>query len=334
MGTEPPKPARATLLLAFATIYILWGSTYLAMRLAIDTLPPFLMAGTRFIVAGATLYFFSSRAGTLRPTIRQWRNAAIAALALFVVGNGGVAWAQQHVPTGSSALIVATLPVWLLLLDWSWGGRKRPRSVEVLGLGLGLAGVAVLSAPGGINPTGAAVLLIAAIAWGIGSLFSRYADRPESPVRTSAMQMLVGGAIMIGVSLAFGEGRRLDFTTISVQSCVALAYLIAVALVALPAYNWLLTITSPALVGTYAFVNPVVAVVLGWAAVAFGWVAGDETPTVRTGIAGVLVVFGVMLLVWPRSANVDKSQKSPLGIQPATIGEKGDERQDGRMSAD
>lgn len=300
METEPPKSARAKLVLAFAAIYVLWGSTYLAMRLAIDTIPPFLMAGTRFLIAGTILYLFSARTGAPRPTIRQWRNATVAAIGLFVIGNGGVAWAQQHVPTGASALVVATLPAWLLLIDWGYGGRKRPRSVEMLGLGLGLSGVAVLSAPGGINPTGAIVLLVAAIGWAVGSLFTRYADFPESPAHTSAMQMLVGGAIMLGLGLAFGEGARFNFATVSALSCVALAYLIAVALVALPAYNWLLTVTSPALVGTYAFVNPVVAVVLGWA-------VADETLTERTGIAAALVVFGVMLLVWPRKKSADAS---------------------------
>src|SRR5262245_46303634 len=164
MGNEPPTHSKTKLLLAFAAIYILWGSTYLAMRLAIDTIPPFLMAGTRFLSAGSILYLFSERSGAARPTLRQWRNAAIASVALFVLGNGGVAWAPQVVPTGASALVIATLPAWLLLLDWGYGGRKSPRVVEMLGIGLGLAGIATLTAPGGINTLGAEVLLVAAVA--------------------------------------------------------------------------------------------------------------------------------------------------------------------------
>ena len=295
MGNEVPTPSRTKLLLAFGAIYILWGSTYLAIRIAIETIPPFLMAGFRFLVAGAVLYAFGSRRGAPRPTPRHWRNAAIASVPLFVLGNGGVTWAEQTVPTGAASLVIATLPAWLLLLDWGYGGRKGPRAVEVFGIGLGLVGVAMLSAPGGINPLGAIALLVSAVAWAVGSLFNRYADLPASPVRTAAMQMLVGGAIMVAVGVILGEAGRFDPGAVSVRSTAALAYLIAVAFVALPAYNWLLTATSPALVGTYAFVNPVVAVLLGWA-------LADEVLGARTGAAAVLVVLGVMLLVWPRKA--------------------------------
>jgi drug/metabolite transporter (DMT)-like permease len=293
MGTGTTGAPRAKLLLAFAAIYVLWGSTYLAIRLAIDTLPPFLMAGTRFLAAGAVLYSLGSRAGTPRPTRRHWRNAAVGSVPLFVLGNGGVTWAEQAVPSGAAALVVATLPVWLLLLDWGYGGRPGPRAAELAGIGLGVAGVGLLTAPGGIDPAGAAVLLLAAIAWAVGSLFNRYADLPASPARTAGMQMLIGGAVMVPLGLLLGEGGRVDPAAVTGWSVVAWAYLTAVAVVALPAYNWLLTATSPALVGTYAFVNPVVAVALGWA------VAG-ESPGGRTAAAAALVVLGVMLLVLSR----------------------------------
>jgi drug/metabolite transporter (DMT)-like permease len=294
MGIESPAPSRLKLLLAFAAIYVLWGSTYLAIRLAIDTLPPFLMAGARFLAAGAVLYALGVPSGLPRPTARHWRNAAIGAIPLFVLGNGGVTWAEQAVPSGAAALVIATLPAWLLLLDWAYGGRMGPRLVEVLGVGLGVAGVAVLSAPGGIDAVGAAVLLGAAVAWAVGSLFNRYAGLHASPALTAVMQMLVGGVMMVALGLVLGEGGRFDPGAVSWRSVAALAYLVAVAAVALPAYNWLLSVTSPALVGTYAFVNPVVAVLLGWA------VAG-EAVTGRTGPAAALVVVGVMLLVWPRA---------------------------------
>jgi drug/metabolite transporter (DMT)-like permease len=212
---------------------------------------------------------------------------------LFVCGNGGVTWAQLTIPTGAAALVIATLPGWLLVLDWGYGGRARPRAVEAAGLALGLAGVGTLSAPGGIHPVGIAVLAGAAATWAVGSLVNRYADLPPSPVRTAGMQMLVGGAIMVGVGLALGEAGRFDPGAVSAVSAGAVVYLIAVAVVALPAYNWLLAVTSPAAVGTYAFVNPVVAVLLGWA-------AAGEPMTDRTAAAAVLVVLGVMLLVWPR----------------------------------
>ncbi len=297
MGSEPTAPSRAKLILAFAAIYVLWGSTYLTIRLAVETIPPFLMAGCRFLAAGAVLYAIAARTGAPRPTRRQWRNAVVGAIPLFVLGNGGVTWAEQAVPSGAAALVIATLPAWLLLLDWGYGGRGGPRLVEVAGIGLGLAGVASLSAPGGIDPLGVAVLLGAAVAWAVGSLFNRYADLPASPVRTAAMQMLAGGVVMVALGLALGEGGRFDPAAVSAWSAGSVAYLVAVAVVALPAYNWLLAVTSPALVGTYAFVNPVVAVLLGWA------VAG-EAVTERTGPAAALVVFGVMLLVWPRKKAV------------------------------
>jgi drug/metabolite transporter (DMT)-like permease len=293
METESSEVPRTKLLLAFAAIYLLWGSTYLAIRLAIDTIPPFLMAGSRFLLAGAVLYAFSARSGAPKPPPRHWRNAAIASVPLLVLGNGGVTWAERAVPSGAAALVIATLPAWLLILDWVYGGRKGPRLRELTGIGLGMAGVAVLSAPGGIDPIGAGILMIAAVSWAVGSLFNRYADLPASPVRTAGMQMLVGGAIMVALGAAFGECGRFDSAAISGESAWAWGYLAAVAIVALPAYNWLLTATSPAMVGTYAFVNPLVAVLLGWAVV-------GEAMNGRTGAAATLVVLGVMLLVWPR----------------------------------
>ncbi len=306
MGTEPPGPTRGKLVLAFAAIYVLWGSTYLAIRLAVETLPPFLMAGSRFLAAGTALYAFGVRTGTPAPSPRHWRNAAVGSVPLFVLGNGGVTWAEQAVPSGAAALVVATLPAWLLLLDWAYGGRTGPRAVELAGIGLGIAGVALLSAPGGIDPVGAGALLLAALAWAVGSLFNRYADLPASPARTAGMQMLVGGAIMAALGLALGEGGRLDPAAVSGRSAAAWAYLAAVAVVALPAYNWLLTATSPALVGTYAFVNPVVAVVLGWA------VAGEPLGG-RTGAAAALVVLGVMLLVLSRGRSHGRPGERPGG---------------------
>ncbi len=287
------EPSRVKLVLAFAVIYVLWGSTYLAIKLAVDTLPPFLMAGARFLVAGAGLYALSGGRAAVVPTARHWRNAAVAGVPLFVGGNGGVSWAQQAVPSGAAALIVATLPAWLLVLDWGYGGRGRPRLAELLGIGLGMSGVAVLSAPGGVNPVGAGVIVLASIAWAGGSLVNRYADLPASPVRTAGMEMLAGGAALVALGLAVGETGRVDPAAVAGRSAWAWVYLVAVALVALPSYTWLMTAASPALVGTYAFVNPVVAVALGWLAV-------GEPLAGRTAEATVLVVLGVMLLVWPK----------------------------------
>jgi drug/metabolite transporter (DMT)-like permease len=294
MGTKSTV-SRMKLLFAFGAIYILWGSTYLAIRLAIDSIPPFLMAGSRFLIAGPILYSFSSMQAASRPTFRQWRNAAGAAILLFVLGNGGVTWAEQTVPTGAAALVIATLPAWLLLMDWGWRKRSGPRLMEVAGIALGLGGVAVLTSPGGLNPLGGIALVVSAVAWAAGSLVNRYADLPASPVRMAGMQMMAGGVMMISIGVLIGEAGQFEPGAMSGLAVAAFVYLVAVALVALPAYNWLLAVTSPALVGTYAFVNPVVAVLLGWA------VVGEEV-TGRTGVAAVLVVVGVAVLVWPRKA--------------------------------
>jgi drug/metabolite transporter (DMT)-like permease len=306
MGIDQTRHSPVRLVLAFAAIYLIWGSTYLAIRIAVETLPPFLMAGVRFLVAGTTLYLVGVRHGTPRPTKRHWRNAAIAGIPLFVIGNGGVTWAEQSVPSGLAALVVATLPAWLLLLDWASGGRTGPRLVEVLGIGLGLTGVAVLAAPSGtdgISLIGIVVLVASAVAWAAGSLFSRHADLPASPVRTAGMQMLAGGACMVAVGLVAGEGNRLIVDSVSLASVVAFIYLVVAAVIVLPAYQWLLTVTSPALIGTYAFVNPVVAVFLGWA-------AAQEELNGRTGIAVALVVGGVALLTWPRRSTLRRSGRT------------------------
>lgn len=303
MTSSGSDVSRVRLLLAFGVIYVLWGSTYLAMRIAVVTLPPFTMAGVRFLIAGGALYLFSSRTEAARPTRKQWRNSFLASFPLFVVGNGGVAWAGQTVPSGLAALVVATLPAWLLLMDWGYGGRRGPRLVEVIGIALGLAGVFVLAAPGDaehIPLLEAAVLVISSIGWASGSLFTRYAEFPRSPIRTAGMQMLAGSVLMLLVGSLLGEWNHFAVAAVSWQSALALVYLVAVALVALPAYTWLLSVTSPALVGTYAFVNPVVAVLLGWFA--------HETVSERTGIAVVLVVTGVAILTLMRARVTSTSQ--------------------------
>jgi drug/metabolite transporter (DMT)-like permease len=254
------------------------------------------MAGVRFLWAGTALYLVGVHRRDVPPTARQWRNAVLSGLPLFVLGNGGVTWAVQFIPSGVAALVVATLPAWLLLFDWAYGGRGGPRLVEGVGIALGVGGVGVLFTPDAaaqLDPVGIAAVVVASIAWAVGSLFSRYADLPASPFRTSGMQMLAGGMVMVAVGLALGEGRRFDPNAVTWESVVAFVYLAAVAVVALPAYTWLLNVTSPALVGTYAFVNPIVAVLLGWA-------AADEKLTGRSGWAVALVIAGVALLTWPR----------------------------------
>lgn len=293
-------PSRLALGLAFAALYIVWGSTYLAIRFAIQTLPPFLMAGTRFLVAGSLLYAWHRARGIPKPTPRQWGGAAVAGGLMLFLGNGGLSWSEQYVPSGLASLIIATVPLWLVLLDWAERRGSRPSMREFLGIAIGLAGVALLIEPrtvtesdpsaGALYLVGVIVLLLASGAWAAGSLFSRRGVLPRQPLYATAMMMMCGGTLLLGFSVLLREPARLSVNSVSLESTLALSYLIVFgSLIAFSAYTWLLRVARPALVGTYAYVNPVVAVLLGW------WLA-DEPVTART-LAGMGVIVGSVILV-------------------------------------
>ncbi|MBX9626405.1 MAG: EamA family transporter, partial [Gemmataceae bacterium] len=231
MGVER-RAAGAGVAAGLAVIYLVWGSTYLGMQVAIETIPPFLMGGVRFLLGGAILLGWVWAAGVGRASARQWRNAAVAGVLLFLGGNGGVAWAfdVEKVPSGLAALTVATTPAWMVLLEWAWGGR-RPRLVVGLGIAVGLAGVAVLAGgggvAGGVSPAGAAALTIASLSWAVGSIFARRSDLPRSPAQTTAMEMLAGGAALAAVGWLAGEPARFIPANVTTVSGVAFAYLVA-----------------------------------------------------------------------------------------------------------
>jgi drug/metabolite transporter (DMT)-like permease len=290
-------PRRATLVAAFAAVYVIWGSTYLAIRFAIETLPPFLMAGVRFVIAGGILYVVARALGAGRPGRLHWRSAAIIGGLLLLGGNGGVVWAEQTVPSGLTALIVAIVPLWMVLLDWLRGTGSRPGLGVAAGLLLGFVGVGVLVGPGGlgggerIDPIGAGVVVLASLLWAIGSLFSRRAELPASQTLATGMEMFAGGVLLLVVAAGTGELRRFDPSAVSARSMWALAYLIVFgAIVAFSAYVWLLQKTTPARAATYAYVNPVVAVVLGWA-------LASEPLSPRILLAGAMIVAAVVLIV-------------------------------------
>ena len=286
---------RLRTILAFAAIYIIWGSTYLAIRFAIDTLPGFVMAGVRFVGAGTVLYALARRRGAPRPTHLHWRGAVIVGALMLLGGNGGVVWAEQRVPSGLAAVLIATVPLWVALLDWLWRGT-RPGGRVLAGLALGLAGIALLVGPGelagsrGVDLLGAGVLLFASLSWAIGSIYTRSAGLPPSPLLATAMEMLAGGVLLLVADLVTGQVAELDLGSVSLRSVLALAYLIAFgSLVAFTAYVWLLRVTTPARAATYAYVNPVVAVLLGWA------LAGEPL-TPRTLLAAGVIVGAVVLI--------------------------------------
>ena len=285
------KAPTAAVWTALGAIYLIWGATYLGMEIAIETLPPFLMASLRFLIAGAILFaIFRPRE---KPTRRQWLSAAVVGLFLLVGGNAMVAVAQQRIDTGVAALIVATIPLWFALFDFVLGRRIRPQAV--LGVVIGFVGIALLVRPGGdIDLFGAFICLLAPISWAIGSLYARNAPLPSSLLLGSGMEMLAGGALLAVIGFATGE--RVDFAEVSGRSWAALAFLVVFgSIVAYSSYVWLLTVAPTELVGTYAYVNPVIAVALG--AVFLG-----EAITAWVLLAGAAIVASVVLIVRAQSA--------------------------------
>ena len=295
--SAPAAPSRTALIVAFFLVYVVWGSTYLAIRYAIETLPPFLMASTRFLVAGGLLYAWSRMfAGAARPGRAQWNATAVVGALLLLGGNGLVVWSEQRVPSGVAALVVAVVPVFMVLIDWLRPGGARPTARVVTGLVLGLLGVAWLIGPdslvggGRVDLLGAAVLVLACLSWSLGSIYQRHAPMPASPALSTAMQMLAGGVALLVVGSALGEFGSTNVAAFSLRSLLGLAYLIVFgSIVAFSAYVWLLKSSSPARVATYAYVNPVVAVFLGWA-------LASEPLTPRMLGAAVVIVSGVALI--------------------------------------
>ena len=292
MTERPAAAPRGRLLLAFAAIYLVWGSTYLAIRFAIETIPPFLVAGARHVAAGALLYAWARGRGATAPTRAQWLTAAGLGGLMLLGGNGAVTWSEQRVPSGLAAVIVATVPLWIVLLE-----GKRPSRRVALGIVLGLAGIGLLVGPGEIagagriDPLGALVLVGGSLSWAIGSLRGRAAGLPASPQVSTAAQMLTGGSLLLVLGLAAGELPRLLASEVSPRSLLALAYLVVFgSLIGFSAYVWLMRVATPARVATYAYVNPVVAVALGAA-------FGGEPLTFRTLLAAAIIVLAVVAIV-------------------------------------
>jgi len=279
---------------ALATIYLVWGSTYLAIRVTDRTMPPLLMSSVRFLIAGAALYAFASR-GRARPTLTEWRAAAIVGAALLMVGNGGVAWVETRLESGLAALIVAVIPLWFAVMDRVFFGR-RLSAPAIVGLVVGFGGVALLVHPGGgAHVLPMLALLVTTAAWAGGSLYARGAALPESPLLSASMQMLAASAFLAVAGLAKGEARAIHADTFSTKPVIAFVYLVLVgSLLAFSAYAWLLKNVRVSVVSTYAFVNPVIAVALGT-------VFLNETIGWSTIAAGAAIVVAVVLIVTARA---------------------------------
>lgn len=320
METRTQKPASSGAIWAgMITVYIVWGSTYLAIMFAVDTIPPFLMAGVRWLIAGAILLIWRRLAGDPLPKAIHWRSAAVIGLLLVVGGNGLVSWAEQAVPSSITALMVASVPLWIMLIEilrgLVWKKETRPSWIAVVGILIGFGGIVLLVGPwevrgdlGGVDLIGAGALILASIFWASGSVYSRTATLPNSPLMGTAMESLAGGAALILVASLTGEWGRLDLSAISGRSLLGLGYLIVFgSLVGFASYTWLLRAAPVTLVATYAYVNPVVAVFLGA-------LLADEAITARVVIAALIILGSVVLITRTPSA---RRRIKPARRQPA-----------------
>lgn len=295
--------------LAFLPVYIIWGSTYLAIRFVVETIPPFFMAGTRFIIAGLILYFLTWMRGAPAPTSMHWRDAFVIGGLLLLGGNGAVVWAEQWVPSGLTSLLIATTALWMVLLN-SLRYRKKPSIGGTVGLLLGFAGVALLV--GGIENNGsnsmmipaAVTVMLGAFLWACGSLYSRSAKTSSSQLQPAAMQMIAGGILLLSASLITSDWTRIIMDQISLPSLLSWLYLIIFgSIVAFSSYIWLLKHTDISRVSTHAYINPLVAVILGWA-------LAEEALTANNVIAAIVIILSVVVITtFPPEKSKSKTRK-------------------------
>jgi drug/metabolite transporter (DMT)-like permease len=291
---------------ALLALYVVWGSTYLAIRFAVETIPPFLMAGSRFLISGVILYVWRRMAGDPAPTRRQWHSAIIVGLLLLLGGNGIVSWAEQHVPSGIAALMVGSIPLWMVAIDAARPNGLKPDWRIVLGLLIGFSGIGLLvtssrglSPADGVDLVAVLSLLLAALLWSLGSIYGRDADMPDSSLLGTGMEMLGGAAGLFLVGTVAGEWNTLDLTGVSTASILGLIYLVLFgSLVGFVAYSWLLRNAPLSLVSTYAYVNPIIAIFMG------AWL-GSELINGRI-ILSALIIIGSVLVV-----NLSKQTRIP-----------------------
>lgn len=298
---------KTKLWIALLALYIVWGSTYLAIRFAVETIPPFMHASIRFLISGAILYFWRLAAGDEKPTLSNWKSTAIIGTLLLLGGNGLVALAEKTVPSGIAALMISTSPFWLVLFESLRARGTKPTWLSILGLVIGFGGVFLLIGPSEITGSdqkfdtlGTILLLIAPILWSLGSIYARGADMPKSTLMSTGMQMLAGSVSLFIVSMMTGELRGFSFTQVSMRSWEGLVYLITFgSLVGFVAYGWLLHNAPVSLFSTYAYVNPVVAVFLGW-------LLADEVLNARIAVASAIIIGSVILINYARQISAGR----------------------------
>src|SRR6266480_2481137 len=310
---------RTLVIIAFAALYVIWGSTYLGIRFAIETIPPFLMAGGRFVLAGLIMYVIAWSQGISKSSWANWRTSLIIGACLLLAGNGGVTISEEYIDSGLAALIVAIVPIYIVLLGWARGMAPRPSPIIWLALVGGFVGVGILfwpalrfSSNGGRNPAiGMSILLVSSFIWSAGSLYSRTAKHAASPFLTAAQQMLCGGLLLLLAGIVTGEVRRFHPGSVSILSLASFIYLVIIgAVIGYTAYIWLLRHCEPAKVATYAYVNPIVAVLLGAA-------FAGETLTMRTLIAAAVIIGSVALVITAQQIRARPEPQISATIEPA-----------------
>ncbi len=304
MTAAEKTPSRSALLAGFAAIYLIWGSTYLGIRVAVETMPPFLMAGARFLVAGGILTAWIAWSHGFKATCRQWLDNAVIGGLLLLGGNGLVSWAEQKISSGIATLIISIGPLFIVLFDWlvlavgkDATRGSRPTAATFIGLALGFVGLAVLIGPdlskegaAGLDPWRVGGLILACVSWGVGAIYTRYARNPAEPFTGAAIQQLTGSAWLFLVSLLCREPFHFDLAAVSAHSWLAWSYLVvAGSLVAFTTFVWLMKHSTPARVATYAYVNPIVAVFLGWAIL-------DEVVSPRIFLGAAVIIAGVAII--------------------------------------
>jgi drug/metabolite transporter (DMT)-like permease len=316
-----PAAKRIWIFIAFAALYLIWGSTYLGIRFAIATIPPFLMAGIRFFLAGIIMFAIARTQTTLRSTWREWRTSLIVGACLLLGGNGGVTISEKYIDSGVAAVIVATVPIYIALLSWLTGMAPRPKPIVGLGLAGGFVGVAILLAPALRSPSrngthvaiGISILLLSSLLWSAGSLYSSANKNSGSPFLAAAQQMVCGGTLLMLAGLITGEARKFHPSAISPLSLGAFIYLVLIGgIIGYFSYAWLLRHCDPAKVATYAYVNPIVAVLLGAA-------FAGEVLTARTMLAAALIIGSVAVVITAQQFR----PKAKVAVLPAVVPETG-----------
>lgn len=283
---------------ALLIVYVFWGGTYLGMKIGIETIPPFMLAGFRFSLAGIILYVYAKLRGAANPTFENWKTSGIIAAMLLLGGNGVVCWAEQTVPSGIAALLIATVPLWIIIIGFFSKDRVRHSKGSLVGVGLGLVGIGILVLPNffdqqsgtAIDPVGLLAIIFAAFSWSVGSMYSRSVRQHDSALLSNGMQMILGGIFLLITAFFLNEFEGFQLQQVSLRSIIGFSYLVVFgSIIAFSAFIWLLKNAEPLWVSTYAFVNPIVAVFLGYLLV-------GEVLGLNSMISAAVIIVSVVII--------------------------------------